>query len=116
MGFLGDKYRAYKDAKEGRSNARFSEADIQKYTGRSRAELDRWAQSTEGVGANQKAGSLTAGGTYGPAVGEYSTFDVAGPLKFPPPTGRQMEEKENEQKGQEGQGQAKGKETLEVKK
>ncbi|KAJ1337829.1 hypothetical protein MN608_00685 [Microdochium nivale] len=95
MGFFSDKYRAYKDAKDGRGTT-FSDEDLIKHTGKSRAELDKWARSTEGVGPNQKAGSLTAGGTCGPAVGEYSTYDVASPLKFPPGKHQQQQHQQGE--------------------
>ncbi|KAJ1327034.1 hypothetical protein MN608_08483 [Microdochium nivale] len=77
MGFLDDKVRAYKDARDGRS-AKFSDEDIEKYTGKTRAELDNWAANTEGVGRWQKASSMLAGGTVGMGMGEMPTHVVGG--------------------------------------
>ena len=45
-------YRRYDDARMGR-NKQISEEDLEKYTGKSRAELDKFAATTPGVGKNQ---------------------------------------------------------------
>ncbi|KAK6364688.1 hypothetical protein LTS17_011986 [Exophiala oligosperma] len=78
MGILGDKWKAFKNYKNGRNpdgSSKITEEDIQKYTGMDRAELDKFAANTPGVGGNQNAGSLTAGGTSGLYSGGYSTYD-----------------------------------------
>ncbi|KAH7036012.1 uncharacterized protein B0I36DRAFT_319527 [Microdochium trichocladiopsis] len=83
MGFLGAKYRAYKDARSGRS-AKFSDDDIEKYTGKSRVDLDKWAVTTEGVGRWQPASSMMAGGTVGLGMHEMPMNVTRQPLKFGP--------------------------------
>lgn len=83
MGILNDKYRAYKDAQSGRSS-KFSDEDIEKYTGKSRVELDKWAANTEGVGRWQKASSMMAGGTVGLGMGEMPEHVTGSTLKFGP--------------------------------
>lgn len=55
MGFLKDKACAYKHAKVSKA-AKYSDEDLEKYTGKSRAELDKWAASAEGVVRWQTAG------------------------------------------------------------
>ncbi|KAK5404926.1 hypothetical protein LTR06_009192 [Exophiala xenobiotica] len=77
MGFLGDKYKAFTNFKNGRNadgSSKISDEDLQKYTGMDRAELDKFAANTPGVAANQNAGSLTAGGNSGLYNGAYTTF------------------------------------------
>ncbi|KIW61955.1 hypothetical protein PV05_02015 [Exophiala xenobiotica] len=76
MGFLGDKYKSFTNFKNGRNadgSSKISDEDLQKYTGMDRAELDKFAANTPGVGANQNAGSITAGGNNGLYNGAYTT-------------------------------------------
>jgi hypothetical protein len=47
---------------------------IIKYTGHSRTGLEKVAVSTPGVGGNQGAGSIAAGGSNGLYNGAYSTY------------------------------------------
>ncbi|RFU82041.1 hypothetical protein TARUN_121 [Trichoderma arundinaceum] len=57
----GDKkslYRRYEDKKRGSG---VSDEDILKYTGRTREQLNDWAETQPGVGKNQPAGKLTIG-------------------------------------------------------
>lgn len=51
-------YTRYKNARMGRDN-KISSEDLEKYTGKSRTELEKWAETTPGVGKNQV--SITAG-------------------------------------------------------
>lgn len=79
MGWLGDKFKAYQNFKNGRNpdgSSKISEEDLIKYTGHDKTSLEKWAATAPGVGGGQKAGALTAGGTSGLYNGEYSTFDV----------------------------------------
>lgn len=78
MGFLGDKYKAYQNFKNGRNpdgSSKMSDEDLKKYTGKDRAEFDKFAANTPGVAGNQNAGSLNAGGNSGFYSGAYSTYD-----------------------------------------
>ena len=50
-------YQRYDDARLGRNN-KISDEDLEKYTGKSRVELEKWAETTPGVGKNQV--SITA--------------------------------------------------------
>ncbi|EHK27013.1 uncharacterized protein TRIVIDRAFT_215039 [Trichoderma virens Gv29-8] len=61
----GDKksiYRRYEDKKRGPGP---SDEDILKYTGKTRDELNAWAENQPGVGKNQAAGKLTVGASSG---------------------------------------------------
>ncbi len=78
MGFLGDKYRAFQHFKNGRNpdgSSKMSDEDLKKYTGKDRAEFDKFAANTPGVAGNQNAGSLSAGGNSGLYSGDYTTYD-----------------------------------------
>ncbi|KAK4151858.1 hypothetical protein C8A00DRAFT_16771 [Chaetomidium leptoderma] len=57
-------YQRYVDAKRGR-NVQISDADLLKYTGKTKEELNEWSKDRPGVGKNQPAGKLAMG----PAVG-----------------------------------------------
>jgi hypothetical protein len=82
-------YQRYVDWKTGR-NVQISDADLAKYTGKTRAELKEWAKDRPGVGGNQPAGKLAMGpavGLGGVATGEgYGGWgpSAEAPLKFPP--------------------------------
>jgi hypothetical protein len=82
-------YQRYVDWKTGR-NVQISDADLVKYTGKSRDELNAWAKDRPGVGGNQPAGKLAMGPTTGfggVATGEgYGGWgpSAEAPLKFPP--------------------------------
>jgi hypothetical protein len=78
MGWLGDKYKAFSNYKNGRNpdgSSKISEEDLIKYTGMDKAEMDKFAANTPGVAGNQNAGSLTAGGNSGLYSGAYTTYD-----------------------------------------
>jgi len=78
MGFLGDKYKAFQNFKNGRNpdgSSKISEEDLKKHIGMDKAELDKFAANTPGVAGNQNAGSLVAGGNSGFYSGGYSTYD-----------------------------------------
>ncbi|KAM0352495.1 hypothetical protein ACHAPU_002163 [Fusarium lateritium] len=55
-------YKRFKDSKK---SVPLSDEDIQKYTGKTREQLNDWADTQPGVGKNQLAGRVTAGGTSG---------------------------------------------------
>ncbi|KXJ89891.1 hypothetical protein Micbo1qcDRAFT_165278 [Microdochium bolleyi] len=110
MGFFDTKYRAYRDARAGRS-AQFSDEEIEKYTGKTRAELDKWAVSTEGVGRWQKASSMMAGGTVGLGMGEMPTHVRGTTLKYGP----QWEQRQRDWEEQREQEQRRQEEEEEVK-
>lgn len=82
-------YRRYEDAKSGR-NKQISDDDLEKHTGMTRDELQKWAQSRPGVGGNRFAGDITAGhmsGLGGAAACEGLGgwgMGARGDLKFPP--------------------------------
>lgn len=79
MGWLGDKYKQYQNFKHGRNDdgsSKISEEDLIKYTGKDKAELDKFAANTPGVAGNQAAGSITAGGNMGLYNGEYTSYDA----------------------------------------
>ena len=93
-------YRRYKDELRGKP---ISDEDIQKYTGKSRAELDQWAEHEAGVGKNQRAGGIAQGpasGLGGVAAGDgYGGWGMgAAPndgkrgLKFPPQKPKELED------------------------
>ncbi len=67
-------YKSYQDARLGRNN-KISDEDLEKYTGKSRVEIEKWAETTPGVGKNQL--SIEAGSKPGIA-GEVAA--PAGPL------------------------------------
>jgi hypothetical protein len=76
MSWLKNRLGSSKDAK-----TTYSDEDLEKYTGMTRTQLDKFAANTPGVAGNQKAGDATAAGTYD---GGSSTFDISSDLKFPP--------------------------------
>jgi hypothetical protein len=90
-------YQRYRDAKTGRNKPPISDADLKKYTGMTRDELNGWARDRPHVAGNQLAGSITAGpvsGLGGMAAGE--GFGGWGPgasaqMKFPPPKDKCVE-------------------------
>jgi hypothetical protein len=55
-------YQKYQEKKQGPG---ISDADLLKYTGKTREELNAWADTQPGVGKNQLAGKLSAGPTSG---------------------------------------------------
>ncbi|KAF4982222.1 hypothetical protein FZEAL_2106 [Fusarium zealandicum] len=55
-------YQRYQEKKRGPG---LSDEDIQKYTGKSRQELNAWAETQPGVGKNQVAGRVAQGSTSG---------------------------------------------------
>lgn len=74
---LGDDAPAKKSLWQKRQDMKrgneISEEDILKYTGKSRAELNSWAENQPGVGKNQLAGKLALGptaGLFGASAGE----------------------------------------------
>jgi hypothetical protein len=78
MGFLGDKYKAFQNYKNGRNpdgTAKYNADDIKKHTGMDRAEFEKFSANTPGVAGQQNAGSLNAGGNSGFYSGGYSTYD-----------------------------------------
>lgn len=56
-------YRKYQDLKRGSGTSALSDEELMKYTGKTREELNEWSKTAPGVAGNQRAGSLTAGGT-----------------------------------------------------
>lgn len=80
-------YRRYEDKKRGPGP---SDEDILKYTGKTRDELNAWAENEPGVGKNQAAGKLTMGAASGfageAAAGGLGGWGVEGTrkMKFPP--------------------------------
>lgn len=95
-------YQRYTDAKTGRNKSPVSDADLKKYTGMTRGELNDWARDRPHVAGNQLAGSITVGpasGLGGMAAGD--GFGGWGPgasreLKFPPGQEKGDDEKEVE--------------------
>ncbi|KOS21928.1 hypothetical protein ESCO_002118 [Escovopsis weberi] len=87
-------YQSFQEMKRGPGP---SEADIKKYTGKSRDELAAWAETQPGVGKNQLAGKITigpaaglggvatAGGFGGWGMGAEPLGENRG-MKFPPAT------------------------------
>lgn len=79
-------YRRFQDSKRGE----ISDADVLKYTGKSKEAISEWAENRAGVGGNRAAGSINAGnpsGLGGVMAGSgYGGWgpDSNGPLKFPP--------------------------------
>ncbi|CAM1510903.1 Fc.00g084160.m01.CDS01 [Cosmosporella sp. VM-42] len=55
-------YQRYQDKKNGPG---ISDEDLKKYTGKTREELNAWADTQPGVGKNQLAGKISMGGTSG---------------------------------------------------
>ncbi|KAI1614252.1 hypothetical protein EDD36DRAFT_464099 [Exophiala viscosa] len=94
MGFLGDKYKAFQNFKNGRNpdgSSKLSEEEIKKYTGMDKVEFDKWSANAPGVAGNQNAGSLLAGGNSGLYNGDYSTYDNnKTPRKLWPVGGHQL--------------------------
>ena len=58
-------YEKYQDLRRGPGTSALSDDELKKYTGKTREELDAYAQTAPGVAGGQAAGSLTAGGTSG---------------------------------------------------
>ncbi|KAL7794425.1 hypothetical protein V8C37DRAFT_69120 [Trichoderma ceciliae] len=80
-------YQRYEQKKRGPGVA---EEDILKYTGKTREELNRWAETQPGVGKNQAAGKISVGGASGFAgvaagagLGGWGTEGTR-KMKFPP--------------------------------
>jgi len=82
-------YQRYVDAKRGR-NVQISDADLLKYTGKTKDELQAWAKDRPGVAGNQPAGKLAMGpatGLGGMSAGEgYGGWGPSAEAKqkFPP--------------------------------
>lgn len=86
----GDKkslYRRYEDKKRGPG---LTDEDILKYTGKTRDELNKWAETQPGVGKNQAAGKISVGSASG-FVGAGAGAGLGGwgaegtrKMKFPP--------------------------------
>ncbi|KAL7948748.1 hypothetical protein V8C42DRAFT_341793 [Trichoderma barbatum] len=80
-------YRRYEDKKRGPG---VTDEDIVKYTGKTRDELNAWAENEPGVGKNQAAGKLAVGAASGfvgaGAAGGVGGWGVEGTrkMKFPP--------------------------------
>lgn len=75
-------YQRYQDSKTGRNN-QISDADLLKYTGKTKAELNEWAKDQPNVAANQLAGKVGMGST--PVGGPVAYgYDGGAPMKFPP--------------------------------
>lgn len=83
---------------QGSKRGELTDEDIAKYTGKSRAELNAWAETQPGVGKNQLAGKLSAGPTTGlGGMAAADGFGGWGPsaegkgdnrgMKFPPEEG-----------------------------
>ncbi|AEO67478.1 uncharacterized protein THITE_2116361 [Thermothielavioides terrestris NRRL 8126] len=82
-------YQRYVDAKTSR-NVKISDADLQKYTGMNREQLNAWAKDRPGVAGNQLAGKLAMGQASGFGGLETSQGyggwgpSAEGKAKFPP--------------------------------
>ncbi|OAA35747.1 hypothetical protein BBO_08592 [Beauveria brongniartii RCEF 3172] len=63
-------YQRYQDSKRGEP---ISDADLLKYTGKTRDEFDSWKDTQPGVGRNQLAGTLAMGNAAGLAGGRLGT-------------------------------------------
>ncbi|KAM0450020.1 hypothetical protein ACHAPV_008648 [Trichoderma viride] len=80
-------YRRYEDKKRGPG---VTDEDILKYTGKTRDELNTWAETAPGVAGNQPAGKLAIGAASGfageGAAGGLGGWGVEGTrkMKFPP--------------------------------
>lgn len=83
-------YQRYSDAKTGRNKPPVSDADLKKYTGMTRDELNDWARDRPHVAGNRLAGSIDVGpasGLGGMAAGDgFGGWGpgASGDLKFPP--------------------------------
>ena len=90
-------YQRYVDAKRGR-NVQISEADLLKYTGKTKDELQAWAKDRPGVAGNQPAGKLAMGSSTGlGGMGAAEGYGGWGPsaeakLKFPPKAQQEAQE------------------------
>jgi hypothetical protein len=95
-------YQRYVDAKRGR-NAQISDADLKKFTGKTRDELNAWAKDRPGVAGNQAAGTLAMGpasglGGLGAAEGLGGWgYSAGADPKFPPkaPQGKKEVDRES---------------------
>ncbi|KAL0764259.1 hypothetical protein CaCOL14_013312 [Colletotrichum acutatum] len=89
-------YQRYQDKKSGR-DTQISDEDLQKYTGKTKDEINDWAKDRPGVAGNRAAGTLTAGPASGfggmATAGGYGGWgtDAGSDPKHPPP---QKERKE----------------------
>ncbi|KAF4450250.1 hypothetical protein F53441_6532 [Fusarium austroafricanum] len=90
-----DKKTLYERFQAGKKPVPISDEDILKYTGKTRDELNTWADNQPGVGKNQLAGTVTVGpvsGFGGVAMGEglggwgpsAVPTDANRGMKFPP--------------------------------
>ncbi|KKY36653.1 hypothetical protein UCDDA912_g03325 [Diaporthe ampelina] len=83
-------YQRYSDAKTGRTKPPVSDADLKKYTGMTRDELNEWARGRPHVAGNRLAGSIDVGpasGLGGMAAGDgFGGWGpgASGEQKFPP--------------------------------
>jgi hypothetical protein len=90
-------YQRYVDAKRGR-NVQISDADLLKYTGKTKDELQTWAKDRPGVAGNQAAGTLVMGSTTGlGGMAAAEGYGGWGPsaeskLKFPPKGQQEVKE------------------------
>ncbi|KAK2592355.1 hypothetical protein QQS21_009935 [Conoideocrella luteorostrata] len=103
-------YQRYHDKKD---RTPIKDEDILKYTGKTREELNAWAETQPGVGKNQLAGRIDVGpasGLGGLAVadgygGWGADSNPQGPsrgMKFPPEREQQEERKEKEKEKEKG--------------
>lgn len=100
-------YQRYVDAKTGR-NVEFSDEDLVKYTGMTKAEMQEWAKDRPGVAGNQPAGKLAMGPASG--FGSYETSNgyggwgpgAEGELKFPPKSDTDRKSKNIDDEDEEG--------------
>ncbi|TQV94182.1 hypothetical protein V2A60_002762 [Cordyceps javanica] len=95
-------YQRYQDSKRGEP---ISDADLLKYTGKTREQFDSWKDTQPGVGRNQLAGTLAMGNAAGLAgvatAGGYGGWGPGaapgGPnrgMKFPPQQQQQQGEQQ----------------------
>lgn len=61
--WLGEKYKKYSDARDGR-NKSISDEDMQKYTGKTNEEMQAMVRDGKGVGAGQQANTVGPGSQY----------------------------------------------------
>lgn len=61
----GEKKSLYQKFQDKKRGPPISDADLLKYTGKSREEFDSWRETQPGVGKNQLCGTLAVGGASG---------------------------------------------------
>ncbi|WYZ42703.1 hypothetical protein EsH8_VI_000402 [Colletotrichum jinshuiense] len=90
-------YQRYQEKKSGRDKV-ISDEDLVKYTGKTRDEINAWAQDRPGVAGNRAAGTLTAGPASGfggaATAGGYGGWgtDAGSEPKYPPQPRRKEED------------------------